>query len=165
MWSHAEHSPHCPACSRRGSLEKRWPHKAARHSAGLWCLPACQTGHVPQKGLLVQLWAWKGVPTAGSSVPGCAQVTSSTVAAFESDFVWFNIQHSLLRLGTIISIYSQKPGKLFVKRQSNKSSMVCKIQTFVLQVKYLDRNHYWVLLQQPCQRKRERGLGKKTQRR
>lgn len=70
-------------------------------------------------------------------------------------FLWFNTQHALLRLGPIISIYSQKPGELFVKRQSNKSSTVCKTQTFVLQVKYLDRNHYWVLLQQPCQRKRE----------
>lgn len=97
---------------------------------------------------------------------GCAEVPSSTITAFESNVVWFNVQYALLRLGTIISIYSQKPGEiLFVKRQSNRSSTVCKIQTFVLQVKYLDRNHYWVLLQQPCQRKRERGLGKKTQRR
>lgn len=96
------------------------------------------------------------VPRPGSSGLGCAEVTSSTITAFESNFVWFNVQHALLRLGTIISIYSQKPGELFVKRQSDKSSTVCKIQTFVLQVKYLDRNHYWVLLQQPCQRKRER---------
>lgn len=85
---------------------------------------------------------------------GCAEVTCTMTAAFESSFVWFNIHHALLRLGTIISVYSQKPGELFDKRQSNKSATVCKIETFVLQVKYLDRNHYWVLLQQPCQRHR-----------
>jgi len=82
------------------------------------------------------------VPRPLSSGLGCAAVTSSIITAFESNFVWFNRQNALLRLGTIISIYSQKPGELFVKRQSNKSSTVCKIQTFILQVKYLDRNHY-----------------------
>lgn len=82
------------------------------------------------------------VPRPVSAGLGCAEITSTTITAFESSFVWFNIHHALLRLGTIISIYSQKPGELFVKRQNNKSATVCKIETFVLQVKYLDRSHY-----------------------
>lgn len=155
---------HSSACSE-GDLRWRGDPAGPGSTAPALVPHSCWGVCVAQKGLLVYPKPEMEVPRPISSRLGRAEVTSSIVTAFESNFLWFNIQRALLRLGTIISIYSQKPGELFVKRQSNKSSTVCKIQTFVLQVKYLDRNHYWVLLQQPCQKKRERGLGNKTQRR
>lgn len=161
MWN----VPFPPVLAARGIPNEEVTLWDQEPSAELWCeCPAgVSVGH--RRICCCDLKPEGEVPRPVSSGLGCVEVTSSTITTFESNFVWFNIQHALLRLGTIISIYSQKPGELFVKRQSNKSSTVCKIQTFVWQVKYLDRNHYWVLLQQPCQRKRERGLGKETQRR